>query len=515
MFTHHRQTVFYSLALLLILLLAGYLRLHRVELTPGWFSDEGTHLAIARHLREGQVQYFALNQSTLLVARLPLFELVLAGAVRVFGLSMTTLRTLTGLLGVVSVGLLYGVTSYTLNRRVALLAAFMLAIYPQAVLYSRFGFSYNLLAPLMLLVLPGLTRYRHTGRRRWLILAAGCVGLGLTSDVMMGIVIVPVLLVSLWTRKRDVLWAGLLMALPFAIYAGIMLLTVPDAFLFDLRYTLTRLGGTSLLEQARELALNYTILLSQDYWMIAGLIGLFLLPGRNLRVIALGLLLLPILLLGRTVALHNLSAYYTIPLLPLVALGAGQFAERAFITIASAINTRWAAHALAALLILTPLVTITWLTIDKVNHFYPTAIDPFLLDAETTRQTAHFINTHSQPDDLTIASPGVGWLLENHTADFQMAAAAEGAITPHLPPNIPADRWAFDPRYAQAKFVVVDPLWTTWGAVHIPAVANLLVEVEGWPLVYEAGAIRVYENPSQTTGIPRSDAPRSEVVASG
>lgn len=45
---------------LLTLALAAYLRLYRVDQTPGWFSDEGTHLAIARSLQAGQVQYLAL-----------------------------------------------------------------------------------------------------------------------------------------------------------------------------------------------------------------------------------------------------------------------------------------------------------------------------------------------------------------------------------------------------------------------------------------------------------------------
>ena len=490
------------LALVLILVLAAWLRLYRAAETPGWYSDEGTHLEIARNLLEGRTQYFAINQSTLLVARLPLFDYLLAGAMRVDGANMQTLRVLTGTLGTLSVLLLYVVIRTILNSRLALQAALLLALYPQAVLYSRFGFSYNLLGLLVLLVFVGLGKYRETLTRPWLALSALAVGIGLTSDLMMGAFVLPMLLVVAFRRIRDLLWVIPLMIGPFGLYTVFMLITAPDAFLFDLGYTLTRLGGKSLIAQVGDLAVNYTILLSQDFWLVVGLIGLFLLPPMT-RLVALLLLLVPIGLLGRTVALHSLSAYYLIPLLPLIALGAASFIDHAVSFAANMIQreftdscrwTRLLAHGLAALLIVTPLVTQTLDMVNKVNTDYPTAIDPFLLNPESARQVAEFVNNHTRSGNTVIASPGMGWLFDADTADFQMTAAYSGDETSHLPANIPADRFAFNPQYQQARFAVVDNLWRNWGAVHIPAVAAMLAEVESWLLVFEAGAIQVYEN---------------------
>src|SRR5512135_2085740 len=95
------------LTLTLILFLAAYLRLAHVATNPAWYTDEGTHLDIARHLLHGQVQYLAVNQSWLLFSRLPLFELLLSGAAFIGGVTMLTLRMITGLLGVISVAVLY------------------------------------------------------------------------------------------------------------------------------------------------------------------------------------------------------------------------------------------------------------------------------------------------------------------------------------------------------------------------------------------------------------------------
>lgn len=64
-----------------------------------------------------------------------------------------------------------------------------------------------------------------------------------------------------------------------------MLLTNPDVFLFDQGFTLTRVSGLTLIDQLQNLALNYTMLLTQDSWILAGVIGLFLL--LNLRQLSL------------------------------------------------------------------------------------------------------------------------------------------------------------------------------------------------------------------------------------
>jgi hypothetical protein len=279
-----------------------------------------------------------------------------------------------------------------------------------------------------------------------------------------------------------------------------MLITAPDAFLFDLHYTFTRLGGKPFIEQIHDLAQNYTILLSQDFWLMAGLIGLFMLPKRSATT-ALMLLLLPIALLGRTVALHNLSAYYMIPLLPFVTLGAASFIEQISRYIPRhLVGANRTQHALAYGLVLaltvTPLMTITWDMLNKVNSHYPTDIDSFLLDPQAAQQVSTYINQHTSDDDVVIASPGLGWMLDTNTADFQMTAAFAGFETPHFPANMPQERFAFDPRYQTARYVVIDNLWDNWGAVHTPAVAIMREEAKTWPLVFESGSIRVYENPN-------------------
>jgi 4-amino-4-deoxy-L-arabinose transferase-like glycosyltransferase len=496
-----RQRLFELATLLIILILAAYLRLANVVTNPAWYTDEGTHLDIARQLLQGQVQYLAINQSWLLVSRLPLFELLLAALARINGVNMETLRVLTGSLGVVTVAILYGVLRRIKpapERWLPLLAALLLAIYPPSVLYSRFGFSYNLLAPLMLIVLLALWEYTLSRSKRWLAVASISIGLGTLCDLWMLVVLAPFVLIVLLRRWRDLLWCVPLALLPFGFYVIVMSIVAPSAFWFDLRFVLSRLNQLPLDRQVATLAQNVTVLASQDAWMWLGLIGLVLLRPARLRGIAIALFAVPLVLLGRTTVLFHLSFYYLIPLLPFVALGVASVIRYGVPCVVGWILKPPQADrvmALVALIIAAILSISTATLIDQVRTGFQTSIEAFLLNPADAVQAAQYINAQTQIDDVVIASPTLAWALNTNVADMQMPLAYEGHATPHLPADVPADRWAFDPAYQQARFVVVDNLWHNWAVPNVAGVAEMVQEVEPWPVVFRAGEVVVYQNP--------------------
>lgn len=488
-------------AISIILLLAAYLRLTNLPGNPAWYTDEGTHLDIARHLLGGQTQYLAVHQSTLLFSRVPVFEALLAVTLHFTGVSMAALRWLTAALGIITVGVLFTVMR-RYNRWLALIAALMLAIYPPAILYSRFGFSYNLLTPLILITVLGVCEYAHSRSKRWLTIAAFSIGFGTMSDLWMFVMIVPLMMVVIVCGWRDVVWALPLACLPFGLYALAMLMTAPQAFMFDLRFVVSRLNQLPLAQQISTLTQNFTTLSAQDSWFALGVIGLFILPTPHLRWSSLLFFLLPIILLGRTTALFSLSYYYMIPLLPFVALGMASLirygAPIVFRVTRSLTGreTKSGSVTLAlAVVILVPFAASTAWTIDQMNRRFKTDIGPFLIDPDDARQAAGYVNQHTQHGDLVIASPGVAWLIEANVADFQMSIAYHGHATPHLPADLPHDRFAFDPDYGHARFVVVDNLWHNWAVPNVSGVAEMLNQIATWPLRFKSGEITVYENP--------------------
>jgi len=506
-------------ALGLILALAALLRFPNLAVNPGWYSDEGTLVEIAHKLAQGGWQYLALNQSMLIVARPPVFLLILAGLFRILEPGIIVLRILTASLGVASVLL-----TYLVVRRVgslpglALLSALLLAIYPQAVLYSRIGFSYNLLAPLALVACLGVWNFLETEKTSWLAIASLAVGIGIVSDLMMATFLLPLLLLVSTRGWRKSLAALALAALPGAVYAVWMAVSVSQAFWFDLRFTLSRLGAFPLSLQIPVVLLNYYYLITRDVWFLAGLAGMFLAYPRRWRWLLLTMFLFPLISLGRTTGFATgLEDYYLIALFPLVAIGVAclvwagfPYMLHTFQDGLRALFSRWGWQpegwlsarlvALAGslglfLLLLSPLLISPALTLREVFQGFSPRIDPVLVNPGNAGKTIEFINQRVSKEDLVIASPAVAWAFAANAADFQQSLAADGIATRHFPADIPADRFIFDPSLPLAKYVVVDRIWRNWGAANMPEVAAMLAEVAGWPQVFTSGEFSVYQNP--------------------
>jgi hypothetical protein len=333
------------------------------------------------------------------------------------------------------------------------------------------------------------------------------------SEMMAFSWIVPLILVVLSVRRPlDLLWSLPLLFVPFAAYALLMLSRAPDAFSYDLQYTFGRLGAAHPFEeQLTILANNYGTLLRETLWMPLGIAGLFLLRPPRVALVCLLFFWLPLATFGRIVALYSLSAYYMIPFLPFVALGVAALVDTALRNVwralsdmlrlwripASARQGLALAFALLALLLLVgvPLLPAVNTTLLEVHSGYRTPIDDYLANPRDVRAVADYMNTRAEPEDIVIASPTLGWLLRTNVADFQMTAAAAGRDTPHLPGDLPADRWAFPMAFTAARYVVTDPLWYSWGVIFVPGLTDMLADIETWPIVFQSGDLKVHANP--------------------
>ena len=535
----HRDRIFEVCALMLVLGLAAYLRLANLAQNPGWYSDEGTILNISQNLEVGRIQYLAILDSTLLAARLPLFPLILTGFSRILGPGILTLRLLSALCGVASVGLLYVFVRRAQRDEgplLALVAAFVLGIYPQAVLYNRLGLSYNLIAPLVLLVAIGLWGYleasnqpasRRSGRRsnkerRWLALAALAIGIGLLSDLVMLLFLMPFGITVVYRNWRDLLWSLPLALAPFTIFAMINIILIPGALLFDLRHMFWSLGeNNSLLSQFPAAVLNYIRLLLWDIWWPLALVGWFFLkPARLLRLVLL-MVILPIFAILRTASVTGLGYYYVIPFMSFVALGIAALVRYGlpkvyeFVVAASGAYFRmvipldrlsarrervaqivnWGTGLVVVAFVMLPVFFYLFLSATQTQFGFHSALDPYLIDPGTAQEVADFVNRQVSPTDLVISSPTTAWLFQSRVADFQLVLASRGVRTLHYPPDIPPERFAFEVDPDNASFVVIDNLSRNWTAQNIPEVAALIAEIEQWPLVKVAGEIQVYQNP--------------------
>lgn len=509
-----------------ILAVAIFLRFTDLQTAPGWYTDEATHLDIARHLKAGEIQYMAVQESLLFFGRVPLFHIVLAGLLSIQDEGLYSVRLLTASLGTISVVLMWWVL-----RRLApqprifpLVAALMYAMYPQAVLYNRYGFSYNLLVPLVLLVLWGLGEYLRSAERKWLFMAAFAIGLGFVTDLAMFTFVVPLLIVIVLRRWHDALWSLPLVALPFMLFATAMLIHAGSDFVFDVRYTLQRLQGPPLWQQPQQIADSYIVLIAQDVWMVAGIIGLFLIRPLRLAKLCALLMLFPILNSGRIVPLFSLSYYYLIPILPFVAIGvaglvcvAVPFLWR-FLTESMAqtlAGLSWPAHPeslvrlkrtfvyatsafIIGILVISPFWKIYDYTLNLLDTGWPNPISTFLINPRDARRVADYLEPRLDSADVVIVSPPVGVLLKTKVVDFTMAPAIVSSNTVRFWGDVemPRRRFHHDPRYSEARFAVVDNLWYNFGVYHAEGVRAMMEDVQSnWILLFQAGGMAVYQNP--------------------
>ncbi len=319
------------------------------------------------------------------------------------------------------------------------------------------------------------------------------IGLGAISDVWAWVLIASLAIIVLYRNWRDLVWSVPLALLPFSVYALIMFVTVPQAFWFDLRFVLSRLNQLSVTQQFATLIQNVTTLSAQDSWLWIGALGLLALRPARVRWIVLAFTVLPFGLLGRTTALFSLSYYYMIPLLPLIALGVASLIVRGVDWLTRGARQRVPLAVGVAGII--GLVTLPPL-LHQVTMRFHTEIDPFLIESSSAQQVAAFVNARVTRDDLVIASPAIAWQIQSDVADFQMSVAHDGQATPHLPANVPPDRWVFDPSYQRARFAIIDNLWRNWAMSNVPGVTKLLEEVIMWPNVWRSDNVSVYQNPA-------------------
>jgi mannosyltransferase len=188
----------YSLALVLVVLLAAALRFHDLDRTSLW-TDELASWEQAR------LPFLDMLAATAQDNYPPLHNIILHVTMALFGDGETALRAPSALLGVANVYLLYRLASVLWDRNTGLIAALLLALSGFHVWYSTEARMYTLLAFTATLFV--LTVVYATRRPNWQTLT-GCAGAGTAllyshiygSFVFVGVNIV--VLIALALRKH-------------------------------------------------------------------------------------------------------------------------------------------------------------------------------------------------------------------------------------------------------------------------------------------------------------------------
>lgn len=214
------------LALLGIMLIGAFYRLYKIDLIPSEMGCDLPHIYNNTRyiLRKEFLIFFPSHPG-----REGLFFYMAAPFCRLFGLTHTTIKISSALVGLLTLPVIYLLGKELFNREVGLYAAFFLSVSHWHVILSRTGLR-SCTVPLMLsLVWYFLLRGLKTGRRWFYALAGFFLGLGLYSYnafmIVPLMVVLMLLLGFLIGRGRTLLanWYNVVILVLVALYLFIPL----------------------------------------------------------------------------------------------------------------------------------------------------------------------------------------------------------------------------------------------------------------------------------------------------
>ena len=227
---------------------------------------------------------------------------------------------------------------------------------------------------------------------------------------------------------------------------------------------------------------NGVSLIRETIWFPFCLLGVLTI-SRQFRPEILCFLVIPLLIIARSVALTGLATYHLIPWLPWIA-----FLSASFIWyFAQLPGRKWPRFAwLKPVIILVGLGI--WIFAGRHDAYAVVSLPP-----SEVQEVAHFLQIHREEDELVLTTPALAWKLPGQVADFQMALAAERLQSVHIPNDLPKERFVYDPRFSAAEFAVLDEYLFRWGIMQMPDLVEKIAEIEtDWQIVFETATMKVY-----------------------
>ena len=480
--------------LVLIVLIALFVRIVNLDVIPIWQWDEGANLNIAGNLFEGRAQIFALKHS--FIPHPPLYFLLSIPFIKAFGYCIFSLRILSVLASSGTAAIIYFTGRDFFNEKTGFLAGLIYALYPAAVFFGRIGFANNLLVFLSTLSFYSILAFLKTKKRTWLYIASLSAGASFITGFI-GVACIIALLTTLYlTEKKSVKTALFTTLLLPGLFFSAAILLMPNEFLGDLHYHLERtiLGSTfdrliltvllflmigGLAHAIRSFfrfipQLNrkllyviyvfYSILclnwVSQDFAIIRlhgvdyltalSTLGLIVYPeylvreDKKRRVLLTYLAVHVITLLS-----FNRTDHMTMILYPYVALGLAALMQE----MKKLFNKKSSTIALAAslLIIVHPLLICA---IQDYNLMTGETYTP--QDVENTILVADYVNERASVGDVVLTYSWMAHLLSSESGIILQAFSYDGFdVDPYYLGSYPSKRWVFNTSSANARFIVL------------------------------------------------------------
>lgn len=514
----------------LILLAFALIWVPNLGTIPAWYWDEGVNLNYAKNLAGGRALWFDLEYA--FVPHPPLYIILTASAVTVFGESIMVLRVLSVALNLAIAVVIYLIGSKLRDHATGLMATALFAVYPAAVYWGRMGFSNHLLSLLTVASLYFFLRYLRDGGR-WYVPCCMSAGLAPVTEPQGLLVASALAAYFIVVRYKTAPKALMLLFAPSLAFIAFMAATsdyfIGDVFIQLRRFNLLRphllvmLPVVALIAwKRRPIQAFATHLLSSEvehifegktlfrhfyvpvallaahfitsvtiarpltdealftggdyYWL--GIVGLLFMPAAYMNSVVL-LYFLPtffsVLALGR-------SDHMLIPLYPFFAIGLSFLLTELYSHLKSRVGV-YAAIALVAY---------------PFAFAYANGVSAYALGCclKTTstaqmQQAVNYVNKNANEGDLVLTVSYMTGFFPNPALVTQSVVYDGYPVGYYI--AYPRERFIKNISHANAAYVVVPEGTLNVLKDHAPGPAETM---QGWPRVYKSGIYEVYENPA-------------------
>lgn len=232
----NRNEVFIIAAILLI---AAFLRFYKIDQYMTFLGDEGRDAIVVKKIL---TQYdFPLLGAPTSVGNMyngPLYYYMMAVPMAVFWLSPVAAAGMVALIGVLTVGLVYYFGREWFGKQAAIISAFLYAISPVNIIYSRSSWNPNPAPFFALLSVLGLYKAHKTRNYLWMILTGGALAFAVQMHLL-ALILIPIAGVIWLNELREKragydtsknFWKGLVLAVI------VFLFLMSPLAIFDFKY---------------------------------------------------------------------------------------------------------------------------------------------------------------------------------------------------------------------------------------------------------------------------------------
>ncbi|MBI2334316.1 glycosyltransferase family 39 protein [Candidatus Daviesbacteria bacterium] len=220
--------------LLAVLALAAFLRLYKIDEYMIFLGDQGRDAIIVKNMID-DLHFPAIGPPTSVgnIYLGPLYYYMMLLPMVLTNFNPVSASWMVAMIGVATVFLVYYLGKSWFGRGAGLLAAYLYAISPVTVNYSRFSWNPNPLPFFAFVAILGMVKLQKTNNFFWLILTGFALGAALQMHYL-ALVLIPVI-VTLWLyqviqEKKKNFLKGTLLGL------GAFLLVMSPLFWFDIRH---------------------------------------------------------------------------------------------------------------------------------------------------------------------------------------------------------------------------------------------------------------------------------------